>query len=123
MSQMTETEAVAKATALVLADDNGKWAKNEADTAVKHVSDWFKNGDIDAATFAGAVARLSGNHSARRQALERMGFIRTSESDSTEKRMIATALKEEMARRDAKTAETMKAFDAANASVAEKAKK
>lgn len=89
---MTELEAVAMATAYALRNAEG-WKQEQADKASKYLQDKFAKGEIDAETFAKAIARCTANVSQRRQALERMGFIVTKETDSAEKREIESAMK------------------------------
>ena len=86
---MTELEASGEAIATAL---NGAWAKDNADAAVKHLQKLMKAGKIDAETFGNAVIRVSGNHSAMRQDLVRMGLIALEEKSSALKTAIKAAM-------------------------------
>jgi hypothetical protein len=89
---LTETEAVANATALALRGADG-WGKTEASKASAALGDMLAKGKIDAPTFANAVMRCTGNHSQRRQQLISWGLVASKETDSAEKRAILDAMK------------------------------
>ena len=97
---ITETDAVALCTAFALRGASG-WAKAEADKATAYAKQLFAKGEVNADTFGNVIARVAGNVSARRQKLEKMGFVQASEIDNAEKHAIQAAMEKLDAAADA----------------------